>query len=267
MSHTNLELLQQQAAEANEYWICPKTGIELAVVPAGPFYFGAGSGIELESRAFSLARYPVTNAQWLGFIRDSQYSPAADQPQADEYLKHWADESSPPKSELNHPVVWISFIDALHYVDWAGLAIPSEWCWEKAARGTEGLSQPWGSGLFIWNFDSFVHVCQDSTAAVDAYPDARTAFGCEQMIGNVSEFCLSVEDIDEQQAQLDSGLWLPTPLPKQVAAESLIALRGSCYMRKDPARMICSHRRRLSAGRRNTWTGLRVACSFDLKSM
>lgn len=258
MSHTNLELLQQQAAEANEYWICPKTGIELAVVPAGPFYFGAGAGIQLESRAFSLARYPVTNAQWLDFVRDSQYSPAADQTQSDDYLKHWADETSPPKSDLNHPVVWISFIDALHYVDWAGLAIPSEWCWEKAARGTEGQTQPWGSEAYIWRFESFVHVCKDTTAAVDAYPNARTAFGCEQMIGNVSEFCLSIDGIDQEQAQKDSGLGLPTPHASDVSARDLIALRGSCYLRIDPVRMVCSHRRRLSAGRRNSWTGLRV---------
>ena len=47
----------------------------MAVIPAGPFYFGSGGGVRLESSAYSLARYPVTNAQWLDFVRDSQYRP------------------------------------------------------------------------------------------------------------------------------------------------------------------------------------------------
>ena len=228
----------------------------MAVIPAGPFYFGTGGGIRLESCEFSLARYPVTNAQWLDFVRDSQYSPQADHPRPESYLKHWSNDTSPPKSDLQHPVTWISFVDALHYVKWAGLAIPSEWCWEKAARGTEGQSRPWGSEWYLPTFKEYVHVAQEKTASVDAYPKTRTAFGCEQMIGNVSEFCLSVEGLDEAKF---SGLGLSTPSPDQVSAESLIALRGSCYLRIDSSLMNCSHRRRLSAGRRNSWTGLRVA--------
>jgi serine/threonine-protein kinase len=257
------ELLQQKAADANEYWICPKTEIEMAVIPAGSFYFGEGGGVPLQSGMFSLGRYPVTNAQWLEFVRDSQYAPPSDHPEPDSYLKHWANESSPPKSELNHPVVWISFIDALHYVQWAGLSIPSEWCWEKAARGTEGQPRPWGASSYLGTFQEYVHVAREKTASVDAYPNTRTAFGCEQMIGNVSEFCLSTEGLDEQ-AQL-AGLCLPTPSPKHVSADDLVALRGSCFLRTDSARMICSHRRRLSAGRRNRWTGLRVAWFGDAR--
>ena len=256
MSHA---LLQQKAAQANEYWTCPKTGIEMAVIPAGSFYFGSASGIQMESCEFSIARYPVTNAQWLDFIKDSKYVPDANHPQSDSYLKHWADGKSPPKSELNNPVVWISFVDALHYVRWSGLAIPSEWCWEKAARGTEGRSFPWGENSYLAGVQRLANVAAEKTVSVDAYPETRTAFGCEQMIGNVSEFCLSIDDRDEKQVQLDSGLWLSTPAPDEVAVDSLIALRGTCYKRIDPVRMTCSHRRRLSAGRRNSWTGLRVA--------
>lgn len=256
MSH---ETLQQTAVDANEYWVCPKTGIEMAAIPTGPFYFGNGGGIRLESGTFSVARYPVTNAQWLDFVRDSQYVPDANHPRPETYLKHWHDGQSPPEMQLDHPVTWISFIDALHYVQWAGLAIPSEWCWEKAARGTEGRTCPWGAYSYLFQFKEIVHVSREATASVDAYSQTRTAFGCEQMIGNVSEFCLSVETVDEQQAQADTGLWLPTPAPKDVSVESLIALRGSCFLRIDPAAMVCSYRRRLSAGRRNRWTGLRVA--------
>ncbi len=145
------------------------------------------------------------------------------------------------------------------------LRIPSEWCWEKAARGTEGQPRPWGASSYLGTFQNFVHVARENAASVVAYPNTRTAFGCEQMIGNVSEFCLSIEGHDEDQAQLTSGLCLPTPSTKQLTAESLIALRGSCFLRTDPARMICSHRRRLSAGRRKRWTS-RLVLTFHVAS-
>jgi len=255
------ETLQQQAAQANEYWSCSKTGIEMAVIPAGRFYFGNYCGIPLELGEFSLARHPVTNAQWHDFVRDSQYVPDESHPRPETYLKHWTKEREPRKSTLHHPVTWISFIDALHYVQWAGLAIPSEWCWEKAARGSEGCVFPWGDSLSPWNLlrSKIAHIGQAKTAAVDAYSTTRTAFGCEQMIGNVSEFCLSVEDLDQQQLSSAKGLCLPTPTPDSVPEQTLIALRGSCYLRTEPSRMYASYRRRLSAGRRNSWTGLRVA--------
>jgi len=229
----------------------------MAVIPAGPFYFGKRGGVRLESARFSLARYPVTNAQWFEFVRDTQYLPPAGHPDPNSYLSHWVDDK-PRGVELDHPVVWISFLDALHYVQWAGLGIPSEWCWEKAARGTEGQTCPWGDGSYLSQFKEIVHVARKRTASVDAYPLTRTAFGCEQMIGNVSEFCIPVEKLDVKEALSETGLCLETPPPDYMPAENLIALRGSCFLRIDPVRMVCSHRRRLSAGRRNRWTGLRV---------
>ena len=255
--------LQNKAAEANEYWVCPKTGMEMAVIPAGRFFYGNMMGYPLETCGFSLARHPVTNAQWADFLQASDYEPEVNHPRPETYLRHWSKQKTPCKADLYHPVTWISYIDALHFVRWAGFELPSEWWWEKAARGTEGRIFPWGDSIWYrWNQDhKLAHVDKKKTARVDAYPETRTAFGCEQMIGNVSEFCLSVEGLDEKEVQSGSGLRLPTPDPSQVSADELIALRGSCYLRKDPNRMMCKHRRRLSAGRRNSWTSFRVAFS------
>ena len=149
----------------------------------------------------------------------------------------------------------------LYFVKWAGLEIPSEWWWEKAARGTDADNFPWGNSFWGWHDESFAHVDEENSTSEDAYSDIRTAYGCEQMVGNVSEFCLSFEGHDETQIQSKSGLHLPTPEPEKVEEDQLVALRGSCYLRTTAKRMVCSHRLRLSAGRRNSWTGLRVAWS------
>ena len=141
----------------------------MAVIPAGRFFFGKMAGLPLESRSFSLARHPVTNAQWADFLRESNYEPDSAHPRPETYLQHWKNQKTPPKSDLQHPVTWISFIDAVHFVKWAGLEIPSEWWWEKAARGTEGNTFPWGDSFWGWRQGPFAHVQQVSTAQVDAY--------------------------------------------------------------------------------------------------
>ena len=100
----------------------------------------------------------------------------------------------------DHPVVHVSWNDAIAYCNWTGLRLPTEAEWEFAARG--GLEQklyPWGDELTpggrhrmnVWQGDFPVrNTAADgyiSTAPVTAYE--ANGFGLSNMTGNVWEWC------------------------------------------------------------------------------
>ncbi|MBT4223345.1 MAG: formylglycine-generating enzyme family protein [Opitutae bacterium] len=116
---------------------------------------------------------------------------------------YWKNPEGPGSSiskRMNHPVVHISWNDALAYAKWADKRLPTESEWEYAARGgLEGRLYPWGDNLLkdgvhhcnIWQ-GQFPHnnTLKDGfrgTAPVDTFPS--NGFGLYNMIGNVWEWC------------------------------------------------------------------------------
>lgn len=115
---------------------------------------------------------------------------------------YWAAPEGPGSSvrgRENHPAVHVAWHDAMAYCRWAGLQLPTEAQWERAARG--GLARrkfPWGDQrepdgqhrMNVWQgrfpvensgADGFV-----GTAPVDAYPP--NGYGLYNMTGNVWEW-------------------------------------------------------------------------------
>ena len=167
-------------------------GMEFMRVPAGKFLMGSTkenkSAYDDERPQHTvdipydywMARFPVTNAQYDQFKKKDN------------------------KGMEDHPVVNVSWDDAVAYCNWLNkqlqselpnslvLRLPTEAEWEKAARGTDGREYPWGN-QFDKNKCNTNEGKKGDTTPVGLYsPRGDSHYGIADMSGNVWEWTHSL---------------------------------------------------------------------------
>lgn len=163
--------------------------IQVVKVEQGPFIRGSReSNIEWPSKEvvlgdYYISKYPITNEQYQKYLFDTQAAPPS----------HWKGLMY-PRNTQNHPVVNITWYDAEMFCRWMTgrlerpVRLPTEAEWEKAARGPGGQLFPWGDdppNPALANYGK----AHKKIMPVDAYEKGASTFGCNQMVGNVWEWC------------------------------------------------------------------------------
>lgn len=160
---------------------------DMALIPAGEFQMGSTHGDSDEKPvhtvyvdAFYMDKHEVTVGEYKQFVQATGHRALSDV----------VSQSSPTD---RHPVVNVSWHDAMAYSQWAGKRLPTEAEWEKAARGgLIGQKYPWGNSIdsskanYNKNTKSGTHA--ERTTPVGKYP--ANGYGLYDMSGNVSEWCL-----------------------------------------------------------------------------
>jgi formylglycine-generating enzyme required for sulfatase activity len=164
------------------------TEVPMIAIPAGDFMMGNDAGDDDEKPAhtvfvdaFEIDQFEVTNEQFQAFFEETGYVSEAEQ--AGESYNWRAFAEGKPK----HPVVLVTWNDAIAYCEWQGKRLPTEAEWEKAAKGTEGFVYPWGNE---WAPDkaNTEESGYRGTTIVGSFPAGASPYGVMDMAGNVSEW-------------------------------------------------------------------------------
>jgi len=171
-------------------------GMEMVYVPAGEFEMGSNNGDSDEKPvhtvfldAYWIDKCEVSNAQYALCV-------AAGDCTKPKYTDSYTRSSYYGNPEYdNYPVIYVSWHQAQAYCQWAGGDLPTEAQWEKAARGTDGRTYPWGDEsptCQLTNFNQGTYenpnYCVGDTSPVTDYEGGVSPYGALNMAGNVWEW-------------------------------------------------------------------------------
>jgi formylglycine-generating enzyme required for sulfatase activity len=226
----------------------------LSLLPA-PFDW-----IEIPGKGYSIAKYPITNAQFAKFIETGGYQNQQWWTKAgwarrekDKWTKprYW---TSSKWNGVEQPVVGVSWVESVAFCLWLSdvtgekIMLPTEAQWQYAAQGTDGREYPWGKQWDASRCNNNV----DSkgigkTSPVRQYEGkGDSPFGVVDMAGNVWEWCLT--DYENKTNDVNSDA-------------TLRVLRGGSWVNYGTDRFRCDYRDWYVPHGRDDFIGFRISCS------
>lgn len=193
----------------------------MVLVPAGLYWTGCDLGNDTACRnkdgafrqvhveTFYMDRYEVTvsdyrrcvaagGCDWRGVNGHHQ----------DGIVRNWANCNWNHTDREDHPLNCVSWQKADEYCGWAGKRLPSEDEWEKAARGADKRTYPWGEAMITCDLAITNETGSEgdkgcgasSTFPVGSRPNGASPYGIQDIVGNVWEWTATryVPQLDER---------------------------------------------------------------------
>jgi len=268
-----------------------KLQIEFVSIPGGEFLMGSDSEIDKDAfdnekpqhrlvlNPYWIGRYPVTTDQFGVFVSETGYRTVAE---VEGFGWHWDTAynrwikiegaywrhpfglKSNLLSKEKHPVVQVSFRDALAFCGWLSnkvdgqVLIPSEAEWEKASRGRKGSIYPWGNEPPDEKKCNFNQNINDTTAVGYYSPQGDSEYGCSDMAGNVWEWTRSLWGVSVNHLEYTYPYNLLDKHIEDINAGSNVhrIVRGGSWSQVS-GRVRCAHRNRDVPDDRYTDQGFR----------
>ena len=178
--------------------------------------------------SFYIDRHEVTNREYARFIKATGYAPPP----------NWEDGMYESGTE-EHPVLFVSQIDAKEFAKWAGKRLPTEKEWEKAARGSFGLVFPWGN-----KFDPYKAATADSDLAlimgalckfnsankVEHAQGDVSPFGVHDMAGNVREWTAQADPDSASNVVVKGASWVDLSINARAAHREYIPSQAKSHI-------------------------------------
>jgi formylglycine-generating enzyme required for sulfatase activity len=242
---------------------------ELVRVEAGYFWMGSDERDEeayndekpkhrVYLAEFYIGRYPVTVAQFAAFVQDSGFRTEAERGNSEWTWRQPSGRGTRVRDKSEYPVTQVSWNDALEYCRWLSdvtgrrYTPPSEAEWEKAARGADRRTYPWGNAWEAKRCNTSEGGKNDTTPVGYYSPEGDSPYGCADMAGDVWEWTRSLWG-DYPYPETERGRMERESLS---ATSSRVVRGGGWSLNRLDAR--CAFRLRLAPGYFGGSRGLRV---------